>query len=398
VTQSSTDSVGLDTGHSVSGLDQRGVAPSVEPASAASGVEATSVASPSYSPEQLTALGIRPRRTPAVEAFLAAPADHAGTLPWPFPDELEAFRYSVNVDPARIPRRTRAGEWGRHLVDLGGSDYPTIMAEKRATHEADPHRVKIRPGMELACWDLLLYYLRDLALSYPELMRLTEGVAGDPDAFRWENDLLGTDATFTLGVWESVPRGPLEFLSREIPDDLLLTTARDGRLYFDAGAVAFAAAWSVSFDVGMDMYEIHGPVPRLAGDGIVARAEQFLMRLPADKVYRRLNWNLAASPTRTFDIALESLPAWGGDMAAHLAAGGVGDVQLRIELEHFIRLPMTGAVTFNIRTFMCSLAELRATPAWCEQLAAVVEELPDDIATYKGFADFRADVVAYLRS
>lgn len=358
----------------------------------------TIATSPSYSAAAMEALGIRPRDTPAVAAYLSAPVDHLAALPWPFPDDLERFRYSVNVDPARIARRTRAGEWGRHLVDLGGADYLTIMAEKRETHDRDPHRTKIRRGMELACWDLLLYYLRDLALSYPWLMRLTEGVGGHPDAFRWENDLLGTDQTFVLGAWDSLPHGPLEFLSREVPDDLLLVTERDGRLYFDAGAVAFAAAWSVSFDVGMDMYEIHGPVPRMAGEGIVARAEQFLMRLPADKVYRRLNWNLSASPTRKFDIALESLPDWGPDMALRAATGdAIPSVQLRIELEHFIRLPMTGTVTFNIRSFMASLAELRAQPAWCQQLATVVEELPEDIATYKGFLDLRGDVVAYLR-
>lgn len=358
----------------------------------------TTGTSPAYTAEELEALGIRPRDTPAAVAYLSAQVDHLAALPWPFPDDLERFRYSVNVDPARIARRTRAGEWGRHLVDLGGADYLTIMAEKRETHDRDPHRTKIRRGMELACWDVLLYYLRDLALSYPDLMRFTEGVGGDPGAFRWENDLLGTDQTFVLGAWDSLPHGPLEFLSREVPDDLLLVTERDGRLYFDAGAVAFAAAWSVSFDVGMDMYEIHGPVPRMAGEGIVARAEQFLLRLPADKVYRRLNWNLAASPTRTFDIALESLPDWGPDMAVRAAAGdAIPNVQLRIELEHFIRLPTTGAVTFNIRTFMASLTELRAQPAWCHQLAAVVEELPEDIATYKGFLDFRDDVVAFLR-
>jgi len=146
------------------------------------------------------------------------------------------------------------------------------------------------------------------------------------------------------------------------------------------------------------MDEIHGPVPRLAGDGIVARAEQFLLRLPADKVYRRLNWNLAASPTRTFDIALESLPRWAGDMATHLAAGGIGDVQLRIELEHFIRLPMTGTVTFNIRTFMASLAEVREYPRYAAQLATILEELPDDLATYKGFIDLIPDMVAFLRA
>jgi hypothetical protein len=139
-------------------------------------------------------------------------------------------------------------------------------------------------------------------------------------------------------------------------------------------------------------------VPRLTGEGITARAEQFLRRLPADQVYRRVNWTLAASDSRKYDVSLEELPEWGRNIPAMIRAGAWERVQLRIELEHFVRLPMTGAVTFNIRTFMASLAELRAVPAWCRQLAAVIEELPEDIATYKGFAHYRDSVVDYLRS
>jgi hypothetical protein len=342
---------------------------------------------------------IAPLRTPDVEAFLAQPVDHMARLPWPFPDGYEAFRYSVNVDQARVPRPTLAGEWGRHLCDLGGAEYPLIMAERRAVLDADASRVKILPGMELACWDLLLYYLRDLALSYPDVLHLEEGVGGDADTFRWRNDLLGTDQTFVLGDEATLPYGPLEFLAREVPDDLLLVRERDGRLHFDAGAVTFAAAWSVSFDVGMDMYEIHGPVPRMTGSGMTARAEQFLKRLPADQVFRRVNWNIAASPTRKYDISLEALPMWGRDMPDALRQGdAIENCQLRIELEHFIRLPMTGAVTFNIRTFMASLAEVREYPRYAAQLATILEELPDDLATYKGFIDLIPDMVAFLRA
>lgn len=334
------------------------------------------------------------RLSPAAADYLAQPVDHLANLPWPFAEDVTSFRYTVNVDPARVPRTTRAGEWGRHLVDLGGTDYPVIMAERRHVLATDPERVKVRPGMELACWDLLVYYLRDLAHSYPELLHLDE----DGDHFRWRNDLLGTDQSFVVGDDASLPGGPLFFLAGEVPDDLLLVIERDGRLYFDAGAVTFAAAWSASFDIGMDMYEIHGPVPRMTGGGMTARAEQFLKRLPADQVYRRLNWNLAASPTRTFDISLETLPDWGTHMPLALRDGDVSQVQFRIELEHFVRLPMTGAVTFNIRTFMASLAELRTVPEWAAQLATIIEELPEDIATYKGFADFADRVVAYLRA
>lgn len=347
----------------------------------------------------MTALPATTATTAAAAAFLAEPIDHMARLPWPFPDGYEAFRYSVNVDQARVPRTTLAGEWGRHLVDLGGAEYPTIMAERRAVLDADPARVKVLPGMETACWDLLLYYLRDLALSYPEILHLEEYVDGDPDRFRWRNDVLGTDQAFVLGDGATLPGGPLEFLAREVPDDLLLVRERDGRLRFDAGAVTFAAAWSVGFDVGMDMDEIHQHVPGMTASGMTARAEQFLTRLPADQVFRRVNWNIAASPTRTYDISLEALPQWGDDMAQALARGdAIENCQLRVELEHFVRLPMTGAVTFNIRTFMASLAEVRAYPRYAAQLASVLEELPVELATYKGFVDLIPDMVAYLRS
>nr|WP_237421850.1 DUF3445 domain-containing protein [Gordonia sp. SID5947] len=316
-------------------------------------------------------------------------------LPWPFPDDLAEFRYSVNVEPARVPRATRAGEWGRHIVDLGGADYPIIMAERRRILDADPPRVKVRRGMEPACWDLLLYYLRDLAVGHPDVMRLTE--YGDA-RFHWRNDLLETDQYFVLNDGGSLPHGPLDFLAREVPDDLLLVIERDGRLYFDAGAVTFAAAWSVTFDVGMDIYEIHAPVPGLIRDGVVARAEQFLRRLPADQVYRRVNWTLSASDSPKLDVSLEELPSWRHDIPQMIDDNDFARARLRIELEHFIRLPMTGAVTFNIRTFMASLEEVRRIPAWAQQLATVIETLSDPIASYKGFLDYRDDVVAYLRS
>lgn len=319
-------------------------------------------------------------------------SEHAARLPWPFPDDLTAFRYSVNVEPARVPRRTVVGSWGEHLVDLGGSEYAEIMTERRRVLDADPARTRILPGMEPACWDLLLYYLRDLSVAHPDLMELAE----DGDRFHWRNHRLGTDQVFVVGDRSSLPCDPMSFLGREVPDDLLLVKERDGQLHFDAGLVTFAAAWSVSFDVGMSMAEIHNPVPRLTREGITSRAEQFLARLPADQVYRRVNWTLSASGSRKLDVSLEELPRWGRDIPSLVRDEDWGSLQLRIEVEHFIRLPMTGAVTFNIRTHMTSLEEIRRIPAWRDQLAQVVLELPHDLATYKGFADYREPAMAWL--
>lgn len=324
--------------------------------------------------------------------IMTEPVDHAARLPWPFSEDLESFRYSVNVEPARLIKHTAAGQWGEHIVDLGGSEYAEIMADRRRILEADPSRTKVMPGMELACWDLLLYYLRDLAISYPELMELEES----GNSFHWRNHVLGTDQQFVFGDQRTLPYDPMTFLGREVPDDLLLVKERDGSLCFDAGLVTFAAAWSVSFDVGMTMDEIHGPVPRLTAEGITARAEQFLKRLPADQVYRRVNWTLSASGSRKLDVSLEELPEWGTDIPQLVREKRWGDLQVRIEVEHFIRLPMTGAVTFNIRTHMASLDEIKHITRWREQLIAVVNELPQDLAEYKGFADYRHEAMQWL--
>lgn len=330
-----------------------------------------------------------------VTASAAPISEHAARLPWPFPDDLAAFRYSVNVEPARVHRTTAAGAWGEHIVDLGGAEYGEIMAHRRRILDEDPARTRILPGMEPACWDLLLYYLRDLAAAYPDLMELGEGGVNG-ETFHWRNHVLGTEQRFVIGDAASLPCDPMTFLGREIPDDLLLVKEREGQLHFDAGLVTFAAAWSVSFDVGMSMAEIHNPVPRLTRDGITSRAEQFLRRLPADQVYRRINWTLSASGSRLLDLSLEELPAWGADIPLLVRDQDWGRLQLRIEVEHFIRLPMTGAVTFNIRTHMASLEEIKQIPVWRDQLAQVVLELPEDIAAYKGFLDHREPAMAWL--
>lgn len=319
---------------------------------------------------------------------------HTANLPWPFAEDQEQFQYTVNVEPARVTKKTAAGEWGANIVDLGGDEYLHIMTERRRILDADPSRVQILPGMVPACWDLLMYYLRDLSVSHPDVMHLEE----NGDVIRWRNDLLQTDQVFTIGDEQSLPYDPMTFLGREIPDDLLLVKERGGQLYFDAGLVTFAAAWSVTFDVGMSFREIHGPVPRLTGEGITSRAEQFLMRLPADRVYRRVNWTLSASGSRKLDISLEELPEWGKDIPRLVADRDFGKLQLRIELEHFIRLPMSGAVTFSIRTFMASLEEIKAIPAWRDQLAQILAATPEDIATYKGIIDYRDEAIRWLRS
>ncbi|NKX52885.1 DUF3445 domain-containing protein, partial [Arthrobacter deserti] len=64
--------------------------------------------------------------------------------------------------------------------------------------------------------------------------------------------------------------------------------------------------------------------------------------------------------------------------------------------EHFIRLPLTDAIVFDIRTYMAPLTEIAAVPEWRDQLVQIVTSVPENIARYKGFAAYREEAMAWL--
>ncbi|MGY2080110.1 heme-dependent oxidative N-demethylase family protein [Modestobacter sp. SYSU DS0657] len=312
-------------------------------------------------------------------------------LPWPFAPGERTFRYAVNVEPARRRVETPAGHWGEHVVDLG-EDYAAQMAMRRELLARDPGRRRVLPHMEPACWDMLLYLLRELVAARPDAMHL----AADGRALSWRNDLLGVEQDFVLGDASTLPTDPLTWIACQVPDDVLMVSDRGGRLWFDAALVTWAAAWSVSFDVGMDLEEVHGPVPGLNEGGVTSRATTFMRNLTSEQTYRRVNWTFSAHGSPRRDISLEVKPEWDADVPQLVRDGDYGRLQLRIELEHLTRLPLTGTLTFNIRTYMAPLAEIALVPEWREQLAAIVAELPAEIAEYKGIAPYREQVVAWL--
>ncbi|MGO1711139.1 heme-dependent oxidative N-demethylase subunit alpha family protein [Corynebacterium variabile] len=296
--------------------------------------------------------------------------DRLAGFPWPFSDGERTFRYSVNVGEARLPQPTAAGEWGRHIVAVD-EDYPAMIAARENVLRADPGRLAVADHMGPACWDVMLWLMTQLAADHPEIMhldRLGEGVgAGE---YRWRNDLLDIDRTFSVGDEASLGENPLLFIGRQVPEDLLLATEREGQIFLDAGLVTFANDWSV----------------------------KFMMMMTGEQTFRRVNWTFSGIGSKRMDASLETYDRWGWEPARIVADKDWGRVQLRIELEHFVRLPVTGAHLFSIRTCMISLAEIATVPEWAEQLADIVEELPADIATYKGFVDWRDEAMAWLRA
>ncbi|MCP2252714.1 Protein of unknown function (DUF3445) [Prauserella aidingensis] len=314
------------------------------------------------------------------------------TARFPFPFTDDTYRYSTNVQPAGVPVPTAQGQWGEAVVDVD-VEYRTELAERAAILRRDPSRQAVSPHMRPAAWDAMLTLMRELSAAYPEwftLDRLGEG-------YRWRNAVLGDDVDFRYGDDASLPASdPLAYIGSQVQEDIVLLDQRE-QLYADAGVVTFAADWSFGFDLGMSFLEIHGPVPRIHSERIITRAHDFLMRLQPHQPYRRTNWTLTVG--RRLDVSTETYPGWGPERAM---VSAVDDelfgalVHLRVEVQHLIRLPDSGAVMFLIRTHMLPLEQIATVEPWRERTASVLAELPDDMADYKGLITYRERAAEWL--
>jgi hypothetical protein len=313
---------------------------------------------------------------------------------FPFPFATDQYRYSTNVGPAGAVVPTPVGKWGDRVIDID-SEYEHELALREQILKEDPSRYAALPHMRVACWDAMLTLMGEMVKSYPGVMSLTR----TGDTWHWRNGRLGIAQDFVLGDESTLPTEPLAYIGSQVQDDIVLLDQRDGDLFGDAGVVTFAADWSFGFDVGMTFLEIHGPVPRLRETGVITRAREFLMRLQPGEIYRRINWTLTVG--RRLDVSTERYHEWGPDrvMIQTVDDDEFGRlVHLRVELQHLIRLCESGAICFLIRTYMLPFVDVAAVPAWRARAAAVLAELPDDMADYKGIISYRDRAVAWLTS
>lgn len=309
---------------------------------------------------------------------------------FPFPFETDSYMYSVNVEEAERARSNGVGHWGRHIYDVDGH-YRAEVVERARILRADPARCQVLGHMRQAAWDVVEHATAALARDYPQQFELRR----DGDRCRWTNRLMEIDHAFTLGDEDTLPHEPFEWITRQLQEDIELLDQREDDLFFDAGILTFGADWSLDFDLGMRFLEVHGPVPRVHALGVLPRARTFLMRLAPGRAYRRTNWTMTVD--RRLDTGTELYPEW-GPARASLRYEEIGErLHLRVEVQHFVRLPVSNAVMFPIHTYLASLEEICEVPAWSRRLQHVLANLPDDLVDYKGLSRYRDMAVAWLQ-
>ncbi len=161
-------------------------------------------------------------------------------------------------------------------------------------------------------------------------------------------------------------------LGARIAEDLCVLTADSaGTLRLTAAVVCFPNRWRLKDKIGTTMMETHGPVPDYAST-VGASVDRFLGRLKPLKPYVRSNWGVTAT-----DGLFTPDPTPPLDPLA-------GDGFVRREDQSFLKLPVSGAVVFSIRTSFAALSALSA-----EDRGALAESIKNLSPAWRHYKSLR---------
>jgi Protein of unknown function (DUF3445) len=105
------------------------------------------------------------------------------------------------------------------------------------------------PGSELASKELMEMVVQFICARYPQYFSLIGNRI-------LENRLLGTSQDIRS-------RHPLEIIMDNVPEDFAIMMRDDqtGHYFFRAGVLCSALGWNVASKIGLQLHQIHAPIP-----------------------------------------------------------------------------------------------------------------------------------------
>lgn len=277
------------------------------------------------------------------------------------------------------------------LIALDPASYHAELALKqRLLAEDQRYYFQALPSSLAAQWETVERLLPDLAAAYPQHFRIERTGAH----WVWHNTLLGQRQALTLGDDASLPHAPLDWLGRQVQEDLLLL-AGDTAAGFPlvAGQLCCANHWCLDEKLGLPLLAIHAPVPGYAAT--VGRPSDLLLaRLRPERPVWRRNWSIVVSP------ALNLASRFSAELSARkttITAENAGErCFYRSERQTLSRLPQSGAILFTIRTHVAVIGALAADPQWATDLLSLLRSTPPVTLAYKGISPYLSPLLTYL--
>jgi len=141
-------------------------------------------------------------------------------------------------------------DWWLELV----STYKESIADRKILFEKHGKLVlNYLPGSELGCKEVMENALQFYCARYPQFFSLTHSKA---KGHVFQNRILGNETVIR-------DMHPLHVLLNNVPEDfaVMLRNPEDGMYYFRAGLLCSSLGWNVDTKLGMQLKEIHGPIP-----------------------------------------------------------------------------------------------------------------------------------------
>ena len=282
---------------------------------------------------------------------------------------------------------------GEALIDVELPHYAPEVALKRALlHDYPDEYFSGGPETLAAQWAVVALLLTDLARHYPEKFALEQR----GHTWHWHNLLLDERQTFCWGDAASLPLEPLDWVGRQVQEDLVLVAA-DTEGTFVAGQLCFPNGWDIAGRLGQQFMAVHARTPGTTMPSVSAGA-RLLSTMKPGKTIWRLSWNFKL--TDQLDLSTKHKQHYKADFALRApeltpeAAGR--EVFIRIERQTFTRLRGVPYVLFGIHTYNSRLADEAADPTRARRLLQVIRGAPDDVKDYKAITPIEAAMTAFL--
>ena len=303
---------------------------------------------------------------------------------------LRFFPFGDRFEAGMGARALGAGE---ALIDLELPHYNDEILLKRGLLERFPGEYyRGGPDLRAAQWEVLELVLEDLATHYPEHFTIERR----GKVVFWHNKLLDELHTFTYGDEATLPLEPLDWVGRQMQEDLVLVSA-DADAAFVGGQLCFPNGWDLPGRLGRSFMTIHERTPEATLPSVHAGVRLLSAMKPGKTVWRT-SWNFKL--TAQLDLSTKHKPAYKADFAARaprLSAEAAGrEIFVRVERQTFTRLRGSPYVLFGIHTYNSALADEAADPERAGRMLEVIRGTPEDVKRYKAIAPIESAMTAFL--
>jgi hypothetical protein len=278
------------------------------------------------------------------------------------------------------------------LIEIDQEHYQSelMLKNELLLHEYHDY-FQTLPDTEPMQWEVVELVLQNMVMHYPRYFTLIR----DGNAWTWRNQLLREETRFVFGKSESLPQPPLDWVGRQVQEDLLVlqSTEEGGSMVLVAGQLCFPNAWCLDDKMEQTFLDIHQSVPLFAE--YLGRSSTLLLeRLKIGRSVWRLNWSLKATKRLNHTPRFHYEEQQSSQEITH---ENIGErCFLRIERQALTRLPRTNAVLFTIHTYQSSLAQAVNSVERARRMFNVVKTMPEEVLIYKAMSPFAPALLSYL--